>query len=164
MHPDEAMQVSITLSRPQVEEVLRAASQSTLPSPSALIAAAVATPAVAAARRSRGGDGRAAAPGKLPTPGELSDRRLSRSLLRGLSILTRFGEQNRERGIVELARELGMSPSTTHRYALTLVEIGLLERCPDSRKYRLPHGAWRRAAGGASNELEPATAARRSTP
>jgi DNA-binding IclR family transcriptional regulator len=31
-----------------------------------------------------------------------------------------------------------MSPSTTHRYALTLVELGLLERCPDTRKYRLP--------------------------
>ena len=31
-----------------------------------------------------------------------------------------------------------MSPSTAHRYALTLVEVGLLERCPRTRKYRLP--------------------------
>jgi DNA-binding IclR family transcriptional regulator len=31
-----------------------------------------------------------------------------------------------------------MSPSTTHRYASTLVEMGLLERCPKTRKYRLP--------------------------
>ncbi len=31
-----------------------------------------------------------------------------------------------------------MSPSTTHRYASTLVELGLLERCPKTRKYRPP--------------------------
>ena len=31
-----------------------------------------------------------------------------------------------------------MSPSTAHRYAQTLIELGLLERCPKSRKYRLP--------------------------
>ena len=43
-----------------------------------------------------------------------------------------------ERGIVELANDLGMSPSTAHRYAHTLVEVGLLERCPKTRKYRLP--------------------------
>lgn len=69
---------------------------------------------------------------------ENADRRLSRSLLRGLSILTCFESPARSRGIVEMASELGMSPSTTHRYALTLVELGLLERCPDTRKYRLP--------------------------
>ena len=40
--------------------------------------------------------------------------------------------------IVELANDLEMSPSTAHRYALTLVELGLLERCPKTRKYRLP--------------------------
>jgi DNA-binding IclR family transcriptional regulator len=52
-------------------------------------------------------------------------------------MLTCFGPDGRERGIVELARDLGMSPSTAHRYALTLVELGLLERCPKTRKYRL---------------------------
>jgi hypothetical protein len=65
------------------------------------------------------------------------DTRLSRSLLRGLSILTCFRPGSEERGILELASELGMSPSTTHRYVATLVELGLLERCPRSRKYRL---------------------------
>lgn len=65
------------------------------------------------------------------------DARLSRSLLRGLSILTCFGPENTERGIIELAGQLGMSPSTTHRYVATLVELGLLERSPRSRKYRL---------------------------
>jgi IclR helix-turn-helix domain len=65
------------------------------------------------------------------------DARLSRSLLRGLSILTCFGPGHEERGILELAGQLGMSPSTTHRYVATLVELGLLERCTRSRKYRL---------------------------
>jgi IclR family transcriptional regulator, pca regulon regulatory protein len=66
------------------------------------------------------------------------DPRLSRSLLRGLSILTCFGPDKKPRGIIELASQLDMSPSTTHRYVTTLVELGLLERCPKSRKYRLP--------------------------
>jgi DNA-binding MarR family transcriptional regulator len=70
-------------------------------------------------------------------PHDTENPRLSRSLLRGLSMLTCFGPDGRERGIVELARDLGMSPSTAHRYALTLVELGLLERCPKTRKYRL---------------------------
>jgi IclR family transcriptional regulator, pca regulon regulatory protein len=65
------------------------------------------------------------------------ERRLSRSLLRGLQILTHFRHGGVERGVVELASELELSPSTTHRYVSTLVELGLLERCPDSRKYRL---------------------------
>jgi DNA-binding IclR family transcriptional regulator len=68
------------------------------------------------------------------------DHRLSRSLVRGLSLLTCFGADGAERGIVELAGDLDMSPSTAHRYALTLVELGLLERCPTTRKYRLPAG------------------------
>ena len=59
---------------------------------------------------------------------------MSRSLLRGLSILTCFGADGAARGILELARELEMSPSTTHRYASTLVELGLLERCPEDAK------------------------------
>jgi len=71
-------------------------------------------------------------------PSETSDPRMSRSLLRGLSLLAGFGPDGAERGIVELAEDLGMSPSTAHRYALTLVEVGLLERCPRTRKYRLP--------------------------
>lgn len=71
-------------------------------------------------------------------PSDTNDPRFSRSLLRGLSMLTRLAADGAERGIVELAGDLGMSPSTAHRYALTLVELGLLERCPTTRKYRLP--------------------------
>lgn len=39
-------------------------------------------------------------------------------------------------GIKDLSDQLGMSRSTTHRYAITLVELGYLEQGP-SRKYRL---------------------------
>jgi len=66
-----------------------------------------------------------------------ADRRLSRSLLRGLSLLGCFESPTQERGIVELAKEAQMSASTAHRYALTLIELGLLERSPRSRRYRL---------------------------
>ncbi len=45
-------------------------------------------------------------------------------------------------GIAELADELGMSRPTTHRYALTLTELGHLERAPH-RKYRLSLGITR---------------------
>jgi hypothetical protein len=104
--------VSITLSAAQIDEVVRAASQSRSPSVSALVAGYM--------------------------PNATADPRLSRSLLRGLSILSGFGPDGQARGIVELAGDLGMSPSTAHRYASTLVEMGLLERCPKTRKYRLP--------------------------
>jgi IclR family transcriptional regulator, pca regulon regulatory protein len=45
-------------------------------------------------------------------------------------------------GIAELADELGMSRSTTHRYALTLTELGHLVRAPH-RRYRLGLGVTR---------------------
>jgi DNA-binding IclR family transcriptional regulator len=37
-----------------------------------------------------------------------------------------------------VAGELGLGVSTTHRYASTLLEVGLLERDPVSREYRRP--------------------------
>jgi len=104
--------ISITLSPTQIDEIVRAAAHSRAPSVSRLLG------------------------GYMPT--ETEDPRLSRSLVRGLSILTRFGPDGEARGIVELAGDLDMSPSTAHRYANTLVELGLLERCPKTRKYRLP--------------------------
>jgi hypothetical protein len=120
--PDEQLGISITLSPAQVDEIVRAASDSRAPSLAAQIADSL----------------HAKPPPTGYLPSEQADQRLSRSLLRGLSILTGFGPDGAPRGIVELAGELGMSPSTAHRYALTLVELGLLERCPTTRKYRLP--------------------------
>ncbi|MBA3807883.1 MAG: helix-turn-helix domain-containing protein [Solirubrobacterales bacterium] len=40
-------------------------------------------------------------------------------------------------GIKDLARLTGMHPSTTHRYATTLLEVGLVERGPNTRLYRI---------------------------
>jgi IclR family pca regulon transcriptional regulator len=66
----------------------------------------------------------------------LHDRRYSQSLERGLVILTCFTAKRPEMGIAEIADELGMSRSTTHRYASTLAALGYLEQ-DASRKYRL---------------------------
>ncbi len=135
--------ISITLSPTQIDEVVRAASNSRAPSLATLIADSLRTPLDPTG--ASGGPTALAGEGPSTPRPELgymlkdtSDSRLSRSLLRGLSILTCFGPAGDARGIVELAGELGMSPSTAHRYALTLVELGLLERCPRTRKYRLP--------------------------
>lgn len=140
MHATDHEPISVTLSPTQVDEILRAASQSRAPSVASLIADALSTGASASAATQDEGQGSKdqTPPPAGYLPGDTSDRRLSRSLLRGLSILTCFGASGEERGIVELSRDLGMSASTAHRYALTLVELGLLERCPRSRKYRLP--------------------------
>jgi IclR family transcriptional regulator, pca regulon regulatory protein len=40
-------------------------------------------------------------------------------------------------GIAEMADMLGMSRSTTHRYVITLVQLGYLEQPSSGRKYRL---------------------------
>jgi hypothetical protein len=140
MTNDEQLSITITLSPAQIDEIVRAASHSRAPSVSTLINDALRAPL-----RSEHADGQPPAEGERdgPSPGgylriDDSDPRLSRSLLRGLSILTCFGPDGAPRGILELARTLGMSPSTTHRYAHTLVQLGLLERCPNSRKYSLP--------------------------
>jgi hypothetical protein len=145
--PDrEQTAITITLSPTQVDEIVRAAARGRAPSISTLIADSLAAPVARGANGSRrsapSGSDKSAERGSLAArgymPSETTDARLSRSLLRGLSLLTGFGPDGEQRGIVELADDLGMSPSTAHRYALTLVELGLLERCPRTRKYRLP--------------------------
>ena len=68
---------------------------------------------------------------------QLNDPRLSRSLLRGLMVLAFFPADGVGRSVKDVAEALGMGGSTTHRYLSTLVEVGLLERAPVSREYRL---------------------------
>ncbi|HEV2973736.1 MAG TPA: helix-turn-helix domain-containing protein [Solirubrobacteraceae bacterium] len=137
--------ITITLSPAQIDAVVRAASRGDAPSISALVAESLAE----RRRRTNGRSAKARGTDRRPSrtsaggargylPSDTDDPRLSRSLLRGLSLLAGFGDDGGERGIVELADELGMSASTAHRYALTLVELGLLERDPRTRKYRLP--------------------------
>lgn len=70
----------------------------------------------------------------------INDDRFSRSLLRGLMVLASFPPDGSARQITDVAKQLGLGASTTHRYAVTLVELGLLERDPASRHYRLPAG------------------------
>jgi DNA-binding MarR family transcriptional regulator len=64
----------------------------------------------------------------------LDDPRLSRSLLCGLLMLASFPADGSYVGNAQIARMLGMSPSTSHRYLSTLVAVGLVERDPDSRR------------------------------
>ncbi|HTR72237.1 MAG TPA: helix-turn-helix domain-containing protein [Solirubrobacteraceae bacterium] len=160
MRIDEQHPISIKLYPAQVEEVVRAATGSDGPSISALIADTLSAPLPSADPRTdanSGADTKPGAPAEARAAEESSrrgvgpgehlrqrmpigeiDPRLSRSLFRGLSVLTCFTPDGKPRGVLEIADELGMSPSTTHRYALTLVELGLLRRSPTTRKYSLP--------------------------
>ena len=70
-------------------------------------------------------------------PSQMDDRRLSRSLLSGLLVLSCFPYDGGYLGIAELARMLDMNTSTTHRYVTTLLAVGLLERDPATRRYRI---------------------------
>ena len=66
----------------------------------------------------------------------LREPRYSQSLERGLAILGCFTPTRPVLGIADIADDLGMSRSTTHRYVITLVALGYLEQGA-SRKYRL---------------------------
>jgi DNA-binding MarR family transcriptional regulator len=68
----------------------------------------------------------------------LCDESYSRSLLRGLLMLVAFPCGGDYRRLTDVTRALGLSPSTAHRYAQTLVAVGLLEQEPRSRRYRRP--------------------------
>lgn len=70
-------------------------------------------------------------------PEQMEDRRLSRSLLSGLLVLSCFPVDGGYLGIAELARMLDMNTSTTHRYVTTLLAVGLIERDPATRRYRI---------------------------
>jgi IclR family transcriptional regulator, pca regulon regulatory protein len=73
------------------------------------------------------------------------DPRMSRSLEYGVAILESFSRDHQELGIAALSDIVGISRSTTHRYATTLVALGYLEQ-DTKRKYRLST----RAAGPGS--------------
>jgi hypothetical protein len=68
------------------------------------------------------------------------NRRLSRSLLAGLLVLSCFSPGGPELGIKEISDQLELNSSTVHRYVATLLAAGLLERHPDTRRYRLVSG------------------------
>ncbi|MGC2372601.1 MAG: IclR family transcriptional regulator [Solirubrobacteraceae bacterium] len=70
-----------------------------------------------------------------PVP-SLKEGKYSQSLERGLAVLRVFTPERPVMGIAEIADELGMSRSTTHRYVISLVALRFLEQGA-SRKYRL---------------------------
>jgi IclR family transcriptional regulator, pca regulon regulatory protein len=66
----------------------------------------------------------------------LQTPRYSQSLERGLAILACFTPEQPSMRLADIADGLGLSRSTTHRYATTLVALGFLEQ-GESRRYRL---------------------------
>jgi len=88
------------------------------------------------------------------------DPRLSRSLEYGVAILECFSGEQQALGIAALADIVGISRSTTHRYAITLVALGYLEQ-DSKRRYLLSARAASpgSAAIGAIRRQVPARAA-----
>ena len=68
---------------------------------------------------------------------EAADPGFSQSLERGLTILATFTPDRPALGVSELARRLGLTRSTTHRYVATLATLGYLQQDEPTRKYRL---------------------------
>jgi biotin operon repressor len=68
---------------------------------------------------------------------QLRDGRLSQSLLAGLLTLAAFPDDGGWASNAVISRSLGLSSSSVHRYIATLEAIGLVEREPGSRRYRL---------------------------
>jgi IclR family pca regulon transcriptional regulator len=86
--------------------------------------------------RRTGSDTRAAGSNGTSAAVASDGGRYSQSLCHGLAILAAFSAEQPTRGIADMADELSMSRSTTHRYATTLAELGYLEQNA-SRRYRL---------------------------
>jgi Fic family protein len=121
---DDAETVLIELSKAQVDQVVRTAGQGGTMS---VLLSALKDPEWTLAIDSE----------EWTYPAQMEDRRLSRSLLSGLLVLSCFSSEGDYLGIAELARMLDMNTSTTHRYVTTLLAVGLLERDPATRRYRL---------------------------
>jgi hypothetical protein len=122
--PDDSGTVLIELSKAQVDQVVRAAGQGGTMS---VLLSALRDPEWTLAIDSE----------DWSYPTQMDDRRLSRSLLSGLLVLSCFPADGGYLGIADLARMLDMNTSTTHRYVTTLLAVGLLERDSATRRYRL---------------------------
>ena len=60
-----------------------------------------------------------------------------RAVERALQILGCFDDEHPERGVSEIAQEVGLHKATAHRIMTTLLNFGYLERTADEQKYRL---------------------------
>jgi DNA-binding IclR family transcriptional regulator len=72
------------------------------------------------------------------------------SVDRALSILETLAEFGEELGVTELGRRLGVHKATASRLVSTLAEHGLVERSPNSDRYRLGLGLVRLATAATS--------------
>jgi IclR family transcriptional regulator, KDG regulon repressor len=59
------------------------------------------------------------------------------SVAMAIRLLKAFSEDQAEIGVSALAQKLGLAKSTVHRLAVTLVAEGMLEKNPQTDKYRL---------------------------
>jgi DNA-binding MarR family transcriptional regulator len=66
----------------------------------------------------------------------LEDAAYSRSALRALLVLNALPLDGGERVLTDIAGQVGVSASTTHRYMRTWTALGLVEQDPRSRRYR----------------------------
>ncbi|HVY57744.1 MAG TPA: IclR family transcriptional regulator [Xanthobacteraceae bacterium] len=90
---------------------------------------------------------------------EAGVHRLS-SVATAFHLLKAFSEEEVEIGISALAKRLGVAKSTVHRLAVTLVSEGMLERNPETGRYRLGIALFRlgalvRQRMDVSNEARP---------
>jgi hypothetical protein len=127
--------IAIALSPAQIEQVIRSAGQTGNGTVSSLLVAALDN-AHSAPEGTHEGRRSLHEATRHALANALGDPQLSQSLLRGLAILSCYGPERPWRAIVDLAKELSMSPSTTHRYVKTLRAVGLLEQNPTTREYR----------------------------
>lgn len=131
----QEQEIAIALSPAQVEEVIRSAGSAKGRASSSLLVAALDNAHVTSNGNSAG-RGSLHQATRQALSHALTDPQLSQSLLRGLAVLSCYGPERPWRAIIDLARELDMSPSTIHRYVKTLRAVGLLEQHPITREYR----------------------------
>lgn len=66
----------------------------------------------------------------------LEDASYSRSVLRALLVINALPLDGNDRELTDVAGELGLAASTTHRYMHTLMAVGLIEQNRRTRGYR----------------------------
>jgi IclR helix-turn-helix domain len=131
----QGQDIEISLSAAQVEQVIRSAGQAKNGTLSNLLVAALDN-AHSIPKGGRHSSRSLHEATQSALSNAMGDPQLSQSLLRGLAILSCYGPERHWRAIIDLAKELDMSPSTTHRYVKTLRAVGLLEQHPSTREYR----------------------------
>jgi IclR helix-turn-helix domain len=66
----------------------------------------------------------------------LADDAYSRSVLRAVLVLNALSPDGGARELTDVARDVALSPSTTHRYLRTWMAVRLVEQDSRSRRYR----------------------------